>query len=34
MKIYEKIIKVNTDKLFTDLTDEVSNHAKNWENLE
>ena len=30
MKIYEKIIKVNTDKLFTDLTDEVSNHAKNW----
>jgi len=27
-----KIIKLKTDKLFTDITDEVSKFAKNWKN--
>ena len=30
----KKIIKIKTDKLFTDITNEVSEFAKKWGNLE
>ena len=31
-QIMKKVIKTKTDKLFTDITDQVSNFTKIWDN--